>query len=263
MRNAIFRGLGAAAALLVGRLTASRRRLRHGSRPAGRVHHSGRHRRRRRSDGAHDPGHRHQAQSDEAADGGDQQGRRRRRRGLPRRQGLARQSAQDHHHAVEPVHHAARHRHSLQLEGSDAGRDAGARRVRALGQCREAVQDRSKDYIDAVEESAARPDARWAAPAPSRKTRSSRSRSRRRPASSSPTFRSSGGGEVAVQLVGNHVNSTVNNPIEAVAQWRGGKLRPLCVFDGKPLDLHGQDRRRHVVGRASRPASRRASTWNT
>ena len=44
-----------------------------------------------------------------------------------------------------------------------------------------------------------------------------------------------GGGEVAVQLVGNHVNSTVNNPIEAVAQWRGGKVRPLCVFDGKAM----------------------------
>ena len=44
-----------------------------------------------------------------------------------------------------------------------------------------------------------------------------------------------GGGEVAVQLVGNHVNSTVNNPIEAVAQWRGSKVRPLCVFDGKTL----------------------------
>jgi putative tricarboxylic transport membrane protein len=44
-----------------------------------------------------------------------------------------------------------------------------------------------------------------------------------------------GGGEVAVQLVGNHVNSTVNNPIEAVAQWRADKVRPLCVFDGKPL----------------------------
>ena len=44
-----------------------------------------------------------------------------------------------------------------------------------------------------------------------------------------------GGGEVAVQLVGKHVDSTVNNPIEAVAQWRGGKLRPLCVFDGKRL----------------------------
>ena len=44
-----------------------------------------------------------------------------------------------------------------------------------------------------------------------------------------------GGGEVAVQLVGKHVDSTVNNPIEAVAQWRGGKLRPLCVFDTKRM----------------------------
>jgi len=40
-----------------------------------------------------------------------------------------------------------------------------------------------------------------------------------------------GGGDVAVQLVGKHVDSTVNNPIEAVAHWRGGKLRALCVFD--------------------------------
>jgi putative tricarboxylic transport membrane protein len=44
-----------------------------------------------------------------------------------------------------------------------------------------------------------------------------------------------GGGEVAVQLVGKHVDSTVNNPIEAVAQWRGGALRPLCVFDHERL----------------------------
>src|SRR3954452_4511702 len=44
-----------------------------------------------------------------------------------------------------------------------------------------------------------------------------------------------GGGEVAVQLVGNHIDSTVNNPIEAVAQWRGGKLRPLCLFDAQPM----------------------------
>jgi putative tricarboxylic transport membrane protein len=46
-----------------------------------------------------------------------------------------------------------------------------------------------------------------------------------------------GGGEVAVQLVGKHVDSTVNNPIEGVAQWRAGKLRPLCVFDSKPLPV--------------------------
>jgi tripartite-type tricarboxylate transporter receptor subunit TctC len=44
-----------------------------------------------------------------------------------------------------------------------------------------------------------------------------------------------GGGEVATQLVGKHIDSTVNNPIEAVAQWRGGKLRPLCVFDGSRM----------------------------
>jgi putative tricarboxylic transport membrane protein len=42
-----------------------------------------------------------------------------------------------------------------------------------------------------------------------------------------------GGGAVAVQLVGKHVDSTVNNPIEAVAQWRAGSLRPLCIFDDK------------------------------
>ena len=44
-----------------------------------------------------------------------------------------------------------------------------------------------------------------------------------------------GGGDVAVQLVGKHIDSSVNNPIEAVAHWRSGKLRPLCVFDSKRL----------------------------
>jgi putative tricarboxylic transport membrane protein len=44
-----------------------------------------------------------------------------------------------------------------------------------------------------------------------------------------------GGGEVAVQLVGKHVDSTVNNPIEAVAQWRAGTLKPLCSFSAQPL----------------------------
>src|SRR5262245_4559165 len=44
-----------------------------------------------------------------------------------------------------------------------------------------------------------------------------------------------GGGEVANQLVGKHVDSTVNNPIEAVAHWRSGKLRALCVFDAQRM----------------------------
>ncbi len=46
-----------------------------------------------------------------------------------------------------------------------------------------------------------------------------------------------GGGEVAVQLVGRHVDATVNNPIEAVQHWRSGTLRPLCVFDSKRLTV--------------------------
>lgn len=45
----------------------------------------------------------------------------------------------------------------------------------------------------------------------------------------------SGGGKVAVQLVGNHVTSTVNNPIEAESHWRAGKLRALCVMDKEPM----------------------------
>jgi putative tricarboxylic transport membrane protein len=44
-----------------------------------------------------------------------------------------------------------------------------------------------------------------------------------------------GGGEVATQLVGKHIDSSVNNPIEAVAQWRAGALRALCVFDSKRM----------------------------
>ncbi len=44
-----------------------------------------------------------------------------------------------------------------------------------------------------------------------------------------------GGGDVAVQLVGKHVQATVNNPIEAVEHWRSGKLRALCVFDDQRM----------------------------
>src|SRR5262249_19798714 len=44
-----------------------------------------------------------------------------------------------------------------------------------------------------------------------------------------------GGGEVALHLVDKNVDSTVNNPIEAVNQWKDGQVRPLCVFDGKRL----------------------------
>jgi putative tricarboxylic transport membrane protein len=44
-----------------------------------------------------------------------------------------------------------------------------------------------------------------------------------------------GGGEVCTQLVGGHIDSSVNNPIECVAHWRAGTVRPLCVFDAKRM----------------------------
>jgi tripartite-type tricarboxylate transporter receptor subunit TctC len=40
-----------------------------------------------------------------------------------------------------------------------------------------------------------------------------------------------GGGEVCVNLVGKHVDSTVNNPIECASHWRADRVRPLAVFD--------------------------------
>src|SRR5262245_57667848 len=40
-----------------------------------------------------------------------------------------------------------------------------------------------------------------------------------------------GGGEVCVNLVGKHVDSTVNNPIECVSHWKAGRVRPHAAFD--------------------------------
>src|SRR3546814_20776837 len=49
-----------------------------------------------------------------------------------------------------------------------------------------------------------------------------------------------GGGTVVVNLVGKHINSSVNNPIAGVAQWRAGALRPLCVCDEKRMPYQGK-----------------------
>ena len=40
-----------------------------------------------------------------------------------------------------------------------------------------------------------------------------------------------GGGEVCVNLVGKHVDSTLNNPAECASHWKAGRVRPLAVFD--------------------------------
>src|SRR5436309_3932702 len=46
-----------------------------------------------------------------------------------------------------------------------------------------------------------------------------------------------GGGEVCVNLVGKHVDSTVNNPIECVSHWKAGRVRPLAVFDAARIPV--------------------------
>jgi putative tricarboxylic transport membrane protein len=46
-----------------------------------------------------------------------------------------------------------------------------------------------------------------------------------------------GGGEVAVELVGKHINSTVNNPAEAVSHWKAKRLRALATIDHERINL--------------------------
>jgi tripartite-type tricarboxylate transporter receptor subunit TctC len=48
-----------------------------------------------------------------------------------------------------------------------------------------------------------------------------------------------GGGEVCTNLVGQHVDSTVNNPAECVSNWKAKRVRPLAVFD--PERIPDQD----------------------
>ena len=51
-----------------------------------------------------------------------------------------------------------------------------------------------------------------------------------------------GGGDVAVQLVGKHINSSVNNPAEAVSHWKAGRLKPLAVIDSARIALPEWDK---------------------
>ena len=46
-----------------------------------------------------------------------------------------------------------------------------------------------------------------------------------------------GGGTVAKNLVGNHIDSTVNNPAEQMGFWKAGKVRPIVAFTPDRLDV--------------------------
>ena len=208
-----------------------------------------------------DAGHHHQAQSVEAVGRRHQQVGRRRRRRLPRRQECEGRRSQADHHAVEPVHHAARHRHSLQLEGHHPGRDDGARRVRALGQRRQAVQvgeglrrrhqGRARQHLQDGRHrlQAGRPDHHRRARKgdrqeddlhPVQRRRRGRGAARRQPRRFDGQQSDRGGGALA------------RRQVAAALRVRRQEAR-----------LSRQDRRRSGVERRSRPASRRGSTSNT
>lgn len=45
-----------------------------------------------------------------------------------------------------------------------------------------------------------------------------------------------GGGDVATALVGGHIDSTVNNPSEAMSFWQAGRVRPIALLTDERLD---------------------------
>jgi putative tricarboxylic transport membrane protein len=44
-----------------------------------------------------------------------------------------------------------------------------------------------------------------------------------------------GGSAAGVQLAGGHIDANVNNPNENIGQWKGGIVKPLCVFSPNRL----------------------------
>ena len=72
-----------------------------------------------------------------------------------------------------------------------------------------------------------------------------------------------GGGDVAVQLVGKHVDSTVNNPIEAVAHWRARQAAAAVRVRRRAHAVQGQGHGDACPGTTSRPARRPGSTSTT
>ena len=214
-----------------------------------RVRRARRHRRRRRPDGAPDPGHRGEEQPDEALARRRQQVGRRRGGGFSRRQGREGRSAQASSSRF-PICSRRRSRPGVPFNWKDLTPVA----MLALDQfvlwvnAETPLQDRQGLHRGGEE---GRPqqvqDGR--APAPSRKTRSSPSRIEKATGVKFTYMPFKGGGEVATQLVGKHVDSTVNNPIEAVAHWRAGRLRPLCVFDDQRMPYKNKVTDNDVVGR--------------
>ena len=129
-------------------------------------------------------------------------------------------SGQDHHHPVEPVHHAPGDRHSLQLE------DLTPVAMLALDEfvlwvTADTPYKTAKEYIDAVKKR--RHKFKMGGTGSKQEDQIITVGIEKATGVKLNYIPFKGGGEVAVQLVGKHIDSTVNNPIEAVAQWRARK----------------------------------------
>jgi putative tricarboxylic transport membrane protein len=109
------------------------------------------------------------------------------------------------------------------------------------------IQD-GQDYVAAIKAAPAA-SSRWAAPGRSRRTRSSPWRMEKAIGAKMTYVPYKGGGEVAVQLVGKHVDSTRQQPDRR--RWRNGAPASSArsAFRQQAPAVDRQDRRRHVVGR--------------
>ena len=65
-----------------------------------------------------------------------------------------------------------------------------------------------------------------------------------------------GGGTVAVQLAGGHIDSNTNNPNENVGQWKAGAVKPLCVFS--PARLQSSTKVTATMGWSDIPTCKEA-----
>ncbi|WP_046862537.1 tripartite tricarboxylate transporter substrate binding protein [Microvirga massiliensis] len=65
-----------------------------------------------------------------------------------------------------------------------------------------------------------------------------------------------GGGTVAVQLAGGHIDSNTNNPNENVGQWKAGAVKPLCVFS--PTRLQSSTKVTATMGWSDIPTCKEA-----
>ena len=134
--------------------------------------------------------------------------------------------------SVQPVHDAARDRVAVQLQGLHAGRDDGARRIRAVDQHQGRLQRPDRLYRRGQESPG---KMKMGGTGSKQEDQIITAAIEQKTGAKFTYVPYSGGGAVATQLVGGHINSSVNNPIEAVAHWRAGTVTPQCVFDSKPM----------------------------